>query len=111
MSIQGEGMPVHNVPSLRGNMEITFSVQFPHSLSAAQKTGTKTLNGLLSHFASVCWNGFVLHLADKCLTTAAAIGDLFGIPHSPHAEVCGATMQVLWLSRVFKTDSQTLLSS
>lgn len=40
MVVQGEGMPVHNVPSMRGNMEITFSVQFPNALSSSQKTGS-----------------------------------------------------------------------
>lgn len=37
MSITNEGMPVHTVPSMRGNLEVTFQVQFPPSLSSSQR--------------------------------------------------------------------------
>jgi DnaJ homolog subfamily B member 11 len=34
---QGEGMPVHHVPSQFGDMFVTFTIDFPPSLSEAQK--------------------------------------------------------------------------
>ncbi len=39
MTIAHEGMPVHNFPSTKGAMEITFTIQFPKSLTDEQKKG------------------------------------------------------------------------
>jgi len=43
ITIDGEGMPVHNYPSQTGNLHIEFTVKFPSSLTEEQKEGFKTL--------------------------------------------------------------------
>eukprot|EP00759_Apiculatamorpha_spiralis_P003351 PhF_6_TR11579/c0_g1_i1/m.18712 len=44
MTMKGEGMPVHNVPSETGNLIITFEVEFPkRPLSAEQKQKLRDL--------------------------------------------------------------------
>ena len=35
MRIEGEGMPVHNFPSEKGDLDVVISVDFPSSLSAS----------------------------------------------------------------------------
>ena len=41
---EGEGMPVHEVPSQFGDMHVTFEVEFPRTLSAEQM---ETLRSIL----------------------------------------------------------------
>jgi DnaJ-class molecular chaperone len=36
-AVQGEGMPVHNYPSQRGNLHVHHEIRFPATLTAAQK--------------------------------------------------------------------------
>lgn len=43
ITIEGEGMPVHNFPSQTGNLHIEFTVKFPTSLTEEQKEGFKNL--------------------------------------------------------------------
>eukprot|EP00992_Anisonema_acinus_P015331 TRINITY_DN9709_c0_g1_i1.p1 TRINITY_DN9709_c0_g1~~TRINITY_DN9709_c0_g1_i1.p1 ORF type:complete len:341 (+),score=96.69 TRINITY_DN9709_c0_g1_i1:50-1072(+) len=43
MSIKGEGMPRHNVPSEKGNLIITFEVKFPTTVSAHQASRFQAL--------------------------------------------------------------------
>lgn len=40
---QGEGMPVHEVPSQFGDMHVTFEVEFPRTLSSLQMETLRTL--------------------------------------------------------------------
>jgi len=41
--IEGEGMPLHGTPSLKGNLHVKFIVKFPDSLSPSQQTAIKEL--------------------------------------------------------------------
>lgn len=43
ITIRGEGMPVHNYPSEKGDLEITFVINFPKKLSKEQKEEIKKL--------------------------------------------------------------------
>eukprot|EP00906_Rhabdomonas_costata_P024958 RCo035774 len=43
MTIRDEGMPKHNVPSERGNLVITFEVEFPRAITEEQAAAFKTL--------------------------------------------------------------------
>eukprot|EP00455_Lapot_gusevi_P041277 TRINITY_DN476_c0_g1_i3.p1 TRINITY_DN476_c0_g1~~TRINITY_DN476_c0_g1_i3.p1 ORF type:complete len:137 (-),score=74.42 TRINITY_DN476_c0_g1_i3:49-429(-) len=43
MILTGEGMPHHNFPSQKGNLEITFSIRMPTSLTAEQKQAVRKL--------------------------------------------------------------------
>lgn len=43
MRIEGEGMPVHNFPSQKGVLEITFVVEFPSMLTDKQQEEVKKL--------------------------------------------------------------------
>jgi len=45
MTIKGEGMPVHNAPSQKGDLHITFTVIFPEKLTEEQKQGFNKLLG------------------------------------------------------------------
>ncbi|KAI3890613.1 hypothetical protein MKX03_010690 [Papaver bracteatum] len=42
-TIPGEGMPIHNDPSRKGNLRIKFNIEFPRRLTAEQKAGIKRL--------------------------------------------------------------------
>jgi len=44
MLLQGEGMPVHEVPSQFGDLHVTFEIIFPKTLNAEQRAALeKTL--------------------------------------------------------------------
>eukprot|EP00162_Nutomonas_longa_P011572 comp20621_c0_seq1/m.42034 comp20621_c0_seq1/g.42034 ORF comp20621_c0_seq1/g.42034 comp20621_c0_seq1/m.42034 type:complete len:360 (-) comp20621_c0_seq1:42-1121(-) len=43
MRIKGEGMPVHNVPSNKGDLLVQFTVRFPLNLSEKQKEQIKAI--------------------------------------------------------------------
>jgi len=43
ISIEGEGMPMHNFPSQTGSLHIEITVKFPTSLTEEQKEGFKNL--------------------------------------------------------------------
>ena len=42
--IQGEGMPVHNFPSQKGDLLVKYEVIFPTSLSATQQEKLREMN-------------------------------------------------------------------
>ncbi|KAE9015265.1 hypothetical protein PR003_g14398 [Phytophthora rubi] len=42
-TVEGEGMPVHNYPSQRGNLHVHHEIRFPKKLSAEQKEIVKQL--------------------------------------------------------------------
>jgi DnaJ-class molecular chaperone len=42
--IQGEGMPVHNFPSQKGDLLVKYEVEFPTSLTADQQESIRELN-------------------------------------------------------------------
>lgn len=37
--VEDEGMPVHEVPSEKGNLFIEYNILFPESLTSEQETG------------------------------------------------------------------------
>lgn len=43
MHIEGEGMPVHNFPSQKGSMIITFNVVFPKELTESQREAIRSI--------------------------------------------------------------------
>ena len=43
MTIQNEGMPIHNYPSSKGQLEVTFKVKFPKKLNDEQRAAIKKL--------------------------------------------------------------------
>merc|ERR1712146_668719 len=45
VKIAGEGMPIHNVPSEKGDLYVTLKFDMPHTLSDAQKTAISALFG------------------------------------------------------------------
>ena len=41
--VRGEGMPISKSPGLKGDLRISFDVQFPKSLTEEQKQGVRQL--------------------------------------------------------------------